>query len=295
MLKRRFVTCAFVLAAGAIGCARDTWPVPPPVDQVKYQQEYADFRKGQLETAAYALPLRRVVARRGRYAIRFGPGAPDRAAGQRDHPTRRSVPPERERRDRDPCTRHAPAPRGRQRRRRRSSCRSGAAARDRLRPSRGLPGTAGRGHDDRPRRRRSAAEGPADRNLPPRSEVAGGGAFRCVRKAESRADREHARAGSRSDGARTARVSDQRTAAPPHRARGAGQRRGKTTFSGYRMLSAKAVPNGQWTVLDFNMASNPPCAYSKFTMCPLPPRENRLALAIEAGVKRHPTARGYAE
>ena len=70
---------------------------------------------------------------------------------------------------------------------------------------------------------------------------------------------------------------------------------GKTTFSGYRMLSAKVVPNGQWTVLDFNMASNPPCAYSKFTMCPLPPRENRLALAIEAGVKRHPTARGYGE
>ena len=61
------------------------------------------------------------------------------------------------------------------------------------------------------------------------------------------------------------------------------------------MLSAKVVPNGQWTVLDFNLASNPPCAYSKFTMCPLPPRENRLALAIEAGVKRHPTARGYGE
>jgi uncharacterized protein (DUF1684 family) len=70
---------------------------------------------------------------------------------------------------------------------------------------------------------------------------------------------------------------------------------GKTTFSGYRMLSAKVVPNGQWTVLDFNMARNPPCAYSKFTMCPLPPRENRVAMAIEAGVKRHPTARGYAE
>jgi hypothetical protein len=70
---------------------------------------------------------------------------------------------------------------------------------------------------------------------------------------------------------------------------------GMTTFSGYRMLSPKAVTNGKWTVLDFNLAENPPCAYSKFTMCPLPPKENRLALAVEAGVKRHPTARGYLE
>lgn len=70
---------------------------------------------------------------------------------------------------------------------------------------------------------------------------------------------------------------------------------GQTTFSGYRMLSPKAVRNGEWTVLDFNLARNPPCAYSKFTMCPLPPKENRVALAVEAGVKRHPTARGYSE
>jgi uncharacterized protein (DUF1684 family) len=70
---------------------------------------------------------------------------------------------------------------------------------------------------------------------------------------------------------------------------------GLTTFSGYRMLSAKAVPNGGWTVLDFNLARNPPCAYSRFTMCPLPPKENRLAVAVEAGVKRHPTARGFGE
>jgi len=70
---------------------------------------------------------------------------------------------------------------------------------------------------------------------------------------------------------------------------------GTTTFSGYRMLSPKAVANGQWTVLDFNFARNPPCAYSKFTMCPLPPKENRLALAIEAGVKRDPMSRGDSE
>ena len=70
---------------------------------------------------------------------------------------------------------------------------------------------------------------------------------------------------------------------------------GTTTFNGYRILSPKAVAAGEWTVLDFNLASNPPCAYSTFTMCPLPPKENRLPLTIEAGVKRHPTARGYSE
>jgi uncharacterized protein (DUF1684 family) len=70
---------------------------------------------------------------------------------------------------------------------------------------------------------------------------------------------------------------------------------GSTTFSGYRMLTPKAVANGQWTVLDFNLARNPPCAYSKFTMCPLPPKENRLPLAVEAGMKRDPQARGYSE
>ena len=73
------------------------------------------------------------------------------------------------------------------------------------------------------------------------------------------------------------------------------QTNGTTTFSGYRMLSPKAVANAQWTVLDFNFARNPPCAYSKFTMCPLPPKENRLSLAVEAGVKRDAKARGYSE
>src|SRR6476646_267256 len=57
MLQRRFVTGAFALAVGAVGCARDTWPAPPPVDPVKYQQDYAQFKKEELETAAFALPL----------------------------------------------------------------------------------------------------------------------------------------------------------------------------------------------------------------------------------------------
>jgi len=68
---------------------------------------------------------------------------------------------------------------------------------------------------------------------------------------------------------------------------------GSTTYGGFRMLSPKAAPDG-WTVLDFNVASNPPCAYSRFTTCPLPPPENRLDAAIAAGEKRHPAAQGFA-
>jgi uncharacterized protein (DUF1684 family) len=39
-------------------------------------------------------------------------------------------------------------------------------------------------------------------------------------------------------------------------------------------------------VLDFNQATNPPCAYTSFATCPLPPKGNVLAVAIAAGEKR---------
>ena len=39
-------------------------------------------------------------------------------------------------------------------------------------------------------------------------------------------------------------------------------------------------------VLDFNKAINPPCAYTDFAVCPLPPEENVLPIRIEAGEKR---------
>ena len=68
-----------------------------------------------------------------------------------------------------------------------------------------------------------------------------------------------------------------------------------STTYGSRMLNPAVVAKGEWTVLDFNVASNPPCAYSQFTTCPLPPAENRLAVAIEAGEKRFPTGRGFVQ
>jgi uncharacterized protein len=66
-----------------------------------------------------------------------------------------------------------------------------------------------------------------------------------------------------------------------------------TATYGSRILTSHVVANGGFTVLDFNLARNPPCAYSPYTNCPLPPRENRLAVAIEAGEKRFPTDKGF--
>lgn len=58
---------------------------------------------------------------------------------------------------------------------------------------------------------------------------------------------------------------------------------GVTTYQACRSLSV-AVPSPDGTVmLDFNRAVNLPCAYTEFATCPLPPPENRLPVAIEAG------------
>lgn len=38
--------------------------------------------------------------------------------------------------------------------------------------------------------------------------------------------------------------------------------------------------------LDLNQANNPPCAYTPYATCPLPPQGNRLAFRIPAGEKR---------
>ena len=45
-------------------------------------------------------------------------------------------------------------------------------------------------------------------------------------------------------------------------------------------------------VVDFNKAYNPPCAFTPFATCPLPPPQNRLPLRIEAGEKNYKPKRG---
>jgi uncharacterized protein (DUF1684 family) len=57
------------------------------------------------------------------------------------------------------------------------------------------------------------------------------------------------------------------------------------TYADGRFLYADPPKDGT-VVLDFNRAYNPPCAFSAFATCPLPPKQNRLALRVEAGEKR---------
>ena len=57
------------------------------------------------------------------------------------------------------------------------------------------------------------------------------------------------------------------------------------TYRGGRFLYAPEPEEGR-VVLDFNKAFNPPCAFTPYAVCPLPPPENKLALRIEAGEKR---------
>lgn len=61
---------------------------------------------------------------------------------------------------------------------------------------------------------------------------------------------------------------------------------GRTTYDAGRFLDAPKPVDGI-VDLDFNKATNPPCAFTAFATCPLPPKENILAVAIQAGEKAH--------
>jgi uncharacterized protein (DUF1684 family) len=59
---------------------------------------------------------------------------------------------------------------------------------------------------------------------------------------------------------------------------------GESTYGGGRFIDIEKRPdNGARFILDFNRAYNPPCAFSKYTTCPLPPPQNVLKIRIEAG------------
>lgn len=62
---------------------------------------------------------------------------------------------------------------------------------------------------------------------------------------------------------------------------------GKETYHTARFLYADLQPDGT-AVLDFNEAYNPPCAFNPYTTCPLPPKENQLAVRILAGEMDYP-------
>ncbi|MGH9368774.1 MAG: DUF1684 domain-containing protein [Thermoanaerobaculia bacterium] len=61
---------------------------------------------------------------------------------------------------------------------------------------------------------------------------------------------------------------------------------GKETYGAGRFLYAAPPVNGR-TVLDFNKAYNPPCVFTSYATCPLPPPQNKLPTRVEAGEKAY--------
>jgi uncharacterized protein len=61
---------------------------------------------------------------------------------------------------------------------------------------------------------------------------------------------------------------------------------GKETYGAARFLYSDLPKDGK-VVLDFNRAVNPPCAFTPFATCPLPPKENRLTVRVTAGEKNY--------
>ncbi|WP_420150780.1 DUF1684 domain-containing protein [Spirosoma sp.] len=61
------------------------------------------------------------------------------------------------------------------------------------------------------------------------------------------------------------------------------------TYGSGRFLYADkpSIDSDNVTTLDFNQAINPPCAFTPYATCPLPPKQNKLAFAITAGEKRY--------
>ncbi len=64
------------------------------------------------------------------------------------------------------------------------------------------------------------------------------------------------------------------------------QTSGKETYPAGRFLYADMPMDGE-VVIDFNKAYNPPCAFTPYATCPLPPKDNNLPIRVEAGELRY--------
>lgn len=60
----------------------------------------------------------------------------------------------------------------------------------------------------------------------------------------------------------------------------------RETYGAGRFLYVPLPVAGHVTV-DFNRAYNPPCAFTRFATCPLPPQQNRMALRVAAGERTY--------
>jgi uncharacterized protein (DUF1684 family) len=62
---------------------------------------------------------------------------------------------------------------------------------------------------------------------------------------------------------------------------------GKTKRIRQVVSCMQIYPKERKVVLDFNRAENPPCAFTEFATCPLPPRQNFMNISINAGERTY--------
>ncbi len=67
----------------------------------------------------------------------------------------------------------------------------------------------------------------------------------------------------------------------------ADQTNKRATYGAGRFLYAEKPDNEGNMFLDFNKSINPPCAFTEFATCPLPPKQNFIDLAVKAGEKNY--------
>ncbi len=65
------------------------------------------------------------------------------------------------------------------------------------------------------------------------------------------------------------------------------QTNGKETYGMARFLVGSIDAKNGTAVLDFNRAYNPPCAFTEYATCPMPPEGNRMRVALRAGEKKY--------
>jgi len=65
------------------------------------------------------------------------------------------------------------------------------------------------------------------------------------------------------------------------------QTNGNSTYGGGRYIYVSTPDDNGVTHIDFNKAYNPPCVFTDFATCPLPPAQNRLDLEVTAGEKMY--------
>ncbi len=66
----------------------------------------------------------------------------------------------------------------------------------------------------------------------------------------------------------------------------ADETNGEETYGAGRFLYTSLPDSAGKVILDFNKAYNPPCAFTKYATCPLPPKDNYLHLKVTAGEKK---------